>query len=236
MADACTPCEDFIVQAVRRPVQDALNKVLAIKELTNAVNVATDAFVTDVSGAMDAIVSAIPDPPVVDLSFITGIITCPLTPIVVLGQDSVVDLTPAEMAAVLAGLDPREIWKNVQRQFKAYLLKIRKDYEDALRELTEWGVIKVVKRYYEDIKRIRFPAKELAVATALCAYVTAVGCSDEYENGPYAQFEEEITTFSLSGVLPSGLSGDTLAVAQKLNEAETKFAGWRALATLPVPF
>ena len=67
-------------EAVRRPVGDALQKVENLKKMTDIINDAISAIVGDAATDVDAVVTAIPDPPVLDLSYMVSILTCPLLP------------------------------------------------------------------------------------------------------------------------------------------------------------
>ncbi|RKX63112.1 MAG: hypothetical protein DRP42_08005 [Tenericutes bacterium] len=222
---ACTPCPDYIKFAVRRPVSDALAQVNAIKKLTTALNAAMTGLMGDVKDAVAAVVDAIPAPPAFDLSEMLDLITCPLTPVAI-------GLNPA----LLASIDPRELFRLVQQQFNAYISEIRKNYEDALQALQEWNVVRILKQYLEDLKRVEFDEADFLVAGAIVIYVKAVCPDDEYLDGPYQAFEEAVTGWSLDGLIPTGLDSDVNDVMLELNRAEATFALWKALAVMPVPF
>ena len=226
MADACEDCPPFIRTAVEAPVVEATRNIRAIKQMSNFLNEALKTLVEDLQSKIATVVAAIPLPPIVDLGFVVDLLTCPLTPVAVA-------LDPV----ILAALDPEALWKQAQGAFQAYLSQIVSDYENALADLQEFNVVKLAKQYYEDLKRIALDVEVLAFAVAITEYVK-VTCPDEFANGPYQEFEDEVDGFTLAGLFVpvDELDPEVVDTMLELGAAEAIFEAWRVLATSKAPW
>lgn len=211
-------------EAVRRPVEDALQKVQNLKKMTNIINDAISAIVGDAASDVDALVTAMPDPPVLDLSYMVSILTCPLLPFAV-----------AADLSILSQLDPRELAKMVQGQMKGYIKTLNRNYQGALKELDSWPVIKLTQNFYRDFKRLGFDAVLMVEVQAVTAAIKII-CPDEYAEGPYEAFNNAVQGFSLAGFLPSGLDSEVNDLLTALQGGEVKIEAWRAAASAPITF
>lgn len=223
--DACTNCPDYISAPVEAFVSRSLEQVRTIKKRTRLVNEALRGKVAAVQAAVQAIVDDIPVPPVFDLSEILDTFTCPLTPVAIA-------LDPS----LLVQFDPRTLWKRIQDQFRAYLSRIMSDYENALAAVEGFDLVKIGKNYFEDLKRTEFDAAAFAKAVAISAYVLGI-CPITHAAGVYAEFDEEITDFDLNGFIPiDSLDDDVRDFMLVLMAGETKLEAWRIAATQPPVF
>lgn len=220
--DACTNCPDYISAAVEAPVRFALGQIRTIKKRTRFMN---DALVGKITGpyiaAVQTVVDAIPVPPVFDLAELLNTFTCPLTPVAIA-------LDPS----LLVQLDPRTLWKRVQDTFLAYNATLVALYEGGLEALPEGpDLVKIAKAYFEDLKRTEFDEETFAKAVAISAYVLAI-CPITHAAGVYAEFDAEITDFDLSGFIPiDSLNAVVRDFMLVLMEGETKLEAWRIAAT-----
>jgi len=57
----------------------------------------------------------------------------------------------------------------------------------------------------------------------ISATVLAVCGETEYTEGPYLEFANELTGFSLTGGIPTGIDANVAALLQRLIEAEVRF-------------
>jgi hypothetical protein len=226
MADACTDCPEYIRSAVRRPVQDALDQVRSVKNITQFLNAAIAGKVGNAAASVAAVIATIPLPPVLDVSEIVSTITCPLTPVALA-------LDPT----LLAALDPRVVVQPLQNTFAQFVRDLMRSYDDALEALAEASVVSIIRRVFDDIKNINFDAANLAKAIAITAYVETT-CPEEYADGPYQDLDAELTDFTLDkGFVPvDQLEDDVRDVMLELGEGELKIAAWREAATFSAVF
>ena len=210
--------------AVQQPVEDALGQVRAVKRRAQAVNTALKGIVGSAAADVAGIAALIPLPPILDLAEIVSVLACPLTP-----------LALALDASILASLDPREVYGLVQKQIVLFTRGVIADYEAGLKGLGSFKVVGILKRFIEDLLRINLDAVLLAEATAIATFVQGT-CPEEFAAGPYQEFLDEITGFSLDGVVPSTLDSDVSAVVVQLQVGDGKIAAWKALGSAPIPF
>lgn len=223
--DACTNCPDYISAPVEAAVAFALQQVRTIKKRTRLVNEALRGKMAAVQAAVQALVDDIPIPPFFDLSEILATFTCPLTPVAIA-------LDPS----LLVQIDPRTIWKRIQDQFRSLLSQLTADYENGLSVVEGFDLVKIGKNYFEDLKRTEFDATAFAKAVGISAYVLAI-CPITHAAGVYAEFDAEITDFDLSGFIPiNSLNDDVRDFMLVLMEGETKLEAWRIAATQPPVF
>lgn len=221
---ACDGCPDYIKAKVERPVSQALQQVKSVKKVINGFTSMTRDFTEDLvesmTVALDALVDAIPPPPTINVADIVGLITCPLLP-----------LALAIDPSVLAQLDPQKVVEMIKRSMKEYVDKLMNEYEDSKRALPTFPNLRVFDRFFKELKRLRVDTILIAQTTAACLYVRGV-CRDYYESGPFAEFMEEVSTFSVTGLIPSGLPDVVTPIMNKLNEGEAKLASWRLFVAL----
>jgi hypothetical protein len=221
---ACDGCPDYIKAKIERPVSRALRQVKAVKQVingfTSVVRDFTDELVDSMTVDLDALVIEIPPPPTLDFTDIIGLITCPLLP-----------LALALDPSVLAQLDPQKVIDMIKREMKEYVDKLMAEFEEAKRALPTFPNLRVFDRFFKELKRLRVDTVLIAETTATCLYVQGV-CRDYYESGPFAEFMEEVSDFSVTGLIPSGIPDVVTPIMNKLNEAEAKLASWRLFVAL----
>ena len=223
--DACTACPDYIKAMVEAPVALSLRQIRAIKKRTLQVQAALRGIVGPIQAAVQAAVDAIPVPPVFDLSAILNTFTCPLTPVALN-----FDLT------LVTQFDPRTVWKMMQDTFLPHLAQIIFDYESTLATLEGADVVKIAKTYYEDMKRTEFDDGAFEYAVAVSAYVLGV-CPVTHAEGVYAEFDAEVQDFDLTGFVPIlSLEDEVRDFMLVLNAGELKLEAWRIAATQPSLF
>ena len=223
--DACTDCPDYISNAVEAPISFSLQQVRTIKKRSTLIQAALRGIVGPIQAAVQSAMDAIPIPPVFDLSEIINTFTCPLTPVAI-------NLDPS----LITQFDPRTLWKQIQDQFTAHLSKITFDYEGTLATLEGADVVRIAKAYYEDMKRTEFDSGAFQYAVAVSVYVLGV-CPITHAAGVYAEFDEEVTDFDLTGFVPIlSLEAEVRDFMRVLNEGELKLEAWRIAATAPPIF
>lgn len=224
MADACSLCPDYITSAVQKPVEEALGQVRSVKRRALSVNASLKGIVGSAAADVAGVSALIPLPPVIDLTEIAAIIACPLTP-----------LALALDAAVIANLDPKELYGLVQKQIVQFTKDVIKNYEAGLKALGTFKVVGIAKRFLEDLLRINLDAVLLAEATAIAVFVQST-CPEAFAAGPYQEFLDEITDFSLTGVVPSTLDSDVSGVLIQLQIGDAQIKVWKAVGSAPAPF
>ena len=217
-------CPDYIVAMLEGPVNRALGQVRAIKRVTDNFNARvqelTGELVDAIVADLDVLVQAIPTPIPLGLGDILDLITCPLLPLA-LGLDP----------SLLAQLDPQSLIDKIKAQLREYINKITNDYENGLRALADWPNIQAPKLFLEDLKRAELDTLVFAEAVIISVYVAAV-TPDIYAGSVFEAFVDETTDFSITGILPSGINVDVQSLMSKLQVAETKIQGWRILAVV----
>ena len=221
-------CPDYIKGACRRPVEIALSQVLTLQKRVTAINEALTGVIGDTAAEVAAVVALLPLPPgwpipLLSLADIIDLLTCPLTP-------AALALEPA----LLTNMDPSEIYTRVQDVMGRYAQQVNRSYEEGLDALDPQA-LSPLRRFYRDLRRINLDAVTFAEAVALTVYVKAVDPT-EFSEGPYEEFEETITGFSVTGFVPSGLSADVDGAMVELLGGQAVVTGWRVLATAPPPF
>lgn len=209
---SCESCPDSVTFTLRDIVQAELDKVRAIKSLSDVVSNALRDVAALAINVIDTALDAIPVLPGLDFSEIFEYLTCPLTPLA-LGVD---------FAEFADALDPTVQLQRLKSLGKSLLAKARRDYESILAESDYSQVIALARRYSGEFTRIKFDVVSFTKAIVISATVLAVCGQGEYEEGPYLEFANEISTFSLTGGVPSNVDVNVSALLQRLIEAETR--------------
>jgi hypothetical protein len=225
----CATCPDPVKSVLRRRVNLDLQRVRAIKQMTTAVN----RLVTELADKVTAdlslliqLVGNIPEP-VIDISELINWLTCPLLPIAILEDQRVGQ-------AAFDALDPAVQIQKLKSMLAAYVEDLNNIYRTALRALNSYDIIALLQKYLDELKRIDLDAESFARSVAITATVAGLGqadagCLTEFNEGPYAEFAQEITTFSFTGLYPTGFNANVATVMNHLAEAERKLSGWRVL-------
>lgn len=205
-------CPDAVVYALRGRVQRELDKVLAIKNATGLFNRAAKDVVGNAGDDIDAAVGTIPSASPIGYLDLIQYLTCPLTPLA-LGL-SITDITD---------LDPTIALNKVKALRSGEIEHARKNYEDTLSRSPNSGLIKIARKYVNELLRLQFDASSFTEAVIISATVLSACGTAEYNSGPYASFANAVTDFSFQNGVPTGLDQNAAAIVQKLLNAETKF-------------
>jgi len=220
---SCGSCPDYIKATVSKPVEDALAQVRAVKAVVNGFNAAvrqfTDEVIASVTSDIGIAVGELPAAPTLAVGDIIGILTCPITPIA-LGLDP----------TILANLDPSRVVEMLKAAMSDYINGLVKAWEDTLISLPTWPSIRVFKQFFDDLRRVQLDATLLAKATALSASVKAL-CLDFYQSGPFEDFDDEISDFSVVGLVPSTVSSTVKDALTQLQAGEAKIQAWRVFVS-----
>ena len=210
---ACENCPDAVTFTLRDIVQTELDKVQALKNLSTVVSRALQDVAALAIETVDAALELIPTLPGLNFSEILGYLTCPLTPLAL----------AVDFEQFASALDPTVQLQRIKSLGRASLNASRRAYEDFLAASDFRQVIGLARRYSGEFTRIKFDAVSFAKAIVISATVLAVCGQTEYQEGPYQEFANELTTFSLTGGIPSGIDVNVAALLQRLIEAETRF-------------
>ena len=217
---SCGTCPDAVTFTLRRIVQDQLDNVRSIKSLTDALSRALQ----DIAGLADlditGLLDGIPDIPAIDFTDILGYLTCPLTPLAL-----ALDLSQIQ------ALDPTVQLQKLKRLAQSEIEQARATFEDALTASPYRQLINIARRFATEITRIRFDEVRFAEAVLISATVLAVCGTDEYQDGPYQDFANEVQDFSFVGGVPADLETNVAAIVQKLVQSELKFKAAAAALT-----
>ena len=225
---ACSDCPQFIISPIASDVQQTLNRILEIQWVTSSFSPVLQRVLSSVNTALDkdlrTLISLIPDPPVIDLSAIVGMLLCPLTP-VSLGLDP----------ELVAAMDPQQVLVRLRRVLKAEADLVVRNYNAAVLALPTASVIKIMRDYMKELHRAMGDASDFAanypVAVGLAAVVQAV-CPDIYADTawPFQALVEAVSNWSFDGVLPTGLPLDAQVAVTLVAQAEAKLLTWTTLA------
>lgn len=210
---ACENCPDAVTFTLRDIVQTELDKIQALKNLSTVVSRALQDVAALAIETIDAALELIPTLPGLNFSEILGYLTCPLTPLAL----------AVDFEQFASTLDPTVQLQRIKSLGRASLNASRRAYEDFLAASDFRQVIGLARRYSGEFTRIKFDAVSFAKAIVISATVLAVCGQTEYQEGPYQEFANELTTFSLTGGIPSGIDVNVAALLQRLIEAETRF-------------
>jgi hypothetical protein len=215
----CDSCPDYIISAVARPVEAALTQVRSVKKVVEKFNALVRHMRSDVLAQLvddiRSIADQLPPAPVLNLGDIIGILTCPLTPFALM-----VDPT------YLAKLDPARVVEMIKQSMQSYLNEIVRTWVNGLRSLPTWPSIKPFFDFFNALRRVNLNTLLLAEATALSLAVRGL-CRDVYEEGPFSDFDEAMSGFSVAGVVPSNVADDAKSVLTEVQVGELKIQAWR---------
>lgn len=210
---SCGNCPDAVTFTLRDIVQTELDKVRAIKNLSTVVSRALADVAALAVGVLDAALDLIPTLPGIDFSEILGYLTCPLTPLAL----------AVDFDQFASALDPTVQLQRIKALGRASLNAARREFEAFLDASDFKQVIGLARRYAGEFTRIKFDPVSFSKAIVISATVLAVCGQEEYEQGPYLEFANELTDFSLNAGIPSGIDGNVAALLQRLIEAESRF-------------
>jgi hypothetical protein len=125
---ACTQCPDQIVEVIAANVRDTMWRIQRIQRLTTLFNRLLEeialSYLAIIKTRLDELYDLIPEPPIADVNFLVGLLTCPLTPAALLLEPS-----------LLTELDPRRIIKKFQDAGAIFLRKLETIYDLALADI-----------------------------------------------------------------------------------------------------
>lgn len=225
---SCDTCPELVVGTIAREVQRTLDKVRRIKALTTAFNRLFSEIADKILDDLDALVDLIPAPPVLDISDIVAYYTCPLTPVAL-----EIDLT------ILQKMDPREVGVRIRRIMREEGNAVIALYEEAVRRLESYDLVRLVRKYIQEVYRVMEDAAAFVLEfpiNAGRALLVKVLCPDIYEDSrrPFKALVEELTDWSFDGILPSGIDERGKDAVRILATAESKLLAWRTVGTVIV--
>jgi hypothetical protein len=125
---SCTTCPEQIVEAVASNVRETMARVQRVKRLTSIfqriLNDIAGAYLSVIVRRLDELYALIPEPPIADLAFYQGLVTCPLTP-----------LAFALEPELIALVDPRELIKKYKEKARQFLARVENYYDMAMADL-----------------------------------------------------------------------------------------------------
>jgi hypothetical protein len=215
-------CPDEVILRLRDTVQRELDNLLAVKKLTATTDAAFGEAPPTVSADIDAAASGIPTFPFVNPLMITDYILCPLFPYTLSELD--IDLPSFQK------LDINIQLSKVRDLLGAALAKAQKEFYEALAQSPSSALIDAIRKYVNELSRLRVSAVSLANATIITAACRTL-CKSEYEEAgtPYKQFEVEVDGFSIVAGVPTTLSGPLKSAVGSFVKAEAKLSAIKKL-------
>lgn len=225
---ACSDCPDLVVATIAAQVQRTLDKVRRIKEVTRSFNLLLAQIGDKILDDLNDLVGLIPDPPVLDISDIVDYFLCPLTPVAL-----EIDLT------LLQNMDPRLIAVRVRRILKDETARVIALYDAALRKLRSYDLVKILQRYIAEVYRAMGDALEFILEYPINlgrALLVKAMCPAIYADGqwPFQALVTELQDWSFDGVVPSGIDARAEGVVRLVAQAEVKLLAWKNVATVIV--
>ncbi len=225
---ACSDCPDLVIATVAAQVQRTLDKVRRIKAVTTSFNRLLAQIGDKVLDDLNGLVDLIPDPPVLDLSDIVAYYLCPLTPVAL-----EIDLT------LLQNMDPRLVEVRVRAILKNESARVIKLYNEALRTYRSYDLIVTMQRYVTEVYRAMEDAGEFILEYPVNlgrAVLVQQLCPDIYNDSqwPFRALVTEITDWSFDGVIPTGLDDRAAAAVRLVARAEQKLLAWKTVGTVVV--
>jgi hypothetical protein len=224
----CDTCPELVVGTIAREVQRTLDKVRRIKALTTMFNRLFSEVAGKIQVDLEALVALIPEPPVLDISDIVAYYTCPLTPVAL-----EIDLT------ILQKMDPREVGVRLRRILREESNAVVRLYEEAVLRSADYNLLRLLRSYLREMYRVMEDASEFILEypiNAGRAALVKVLCPAIYADSsrPFKALIDELTTWSFDGILPSGVDERGRAVMRILARAEAKLLAWRTVGTVVI--
>lgn len=225
---SCADCPELVVGTIAREVQKTLDKVRRVKELTRTFN----RLLTEIQGKIEddlqALIDRIPTPPVLDISDIIDYYQCPLTPIAVQ-----IDLT------ILRNMDPRLVGQRLAVIIRSETEAVIRLYEEAVRRLRSYDLVRLVRKYIQEVYRVMEDATRFVLEYPVNlgrALLVKELCPDIYADPgrPFKALVDEVTTWSFDGLMPSDIDSRARSVVRVLAQGESKLLAWKTLGTVIV--
>ena len=223
---SCDTCPDAVVATIAAQVQRTLDKVRRIKWVTESFNRLLAQIGDKIIDDIDELVDLIPDPPVLDISDLVAYFTCPLTPVAL-----EIDLT------LIENMDPRIIGIRIQRILKYEVAQVIRLYNEALARLRSYDLVKLIQRYIAEIYRAMGDAAEFIAEypiNAARALTVQVLCPKIYADTalPFKALIDELSNWSFDGIIPSGIDARAQAAVRSVARGEAKLLQWKTAATV----
>lgn len=225
---ACTDCPDLVVSTIAAQVQGTLDKIRRIKWVTTSFNRLLAQIGDKVVDDLTTLIDLIPDPPVLDISDIVDYFLCPLTPLAL-------EIDPS----IFANMDPRQIAVRIRRIVKNVTADVIRLYNEALRLLRSYDLVRIMQRYVAEIYRAMGDAFEFIAEYPINvgrSLTVQVLCPDIYNNPrwPFKALVAEISNWSFDGIIPTGIDPRAAGNVRLVAQAEAKLLQWKALGTVVV--
>lgn len=209
IAWGCGQCPDFVMGVLTDDCRDTLRRVRNIKQIVTIVNRLVTEVTAQIISDLQRLASMIPLPPVLDLSALVRMLTCPLTPQAIVIQQwadlisyveraaASVPAQPAHAAAVmsafgtytftqgslLATLDPRALVNRVVKLIQSFIRQLRLLIDTFLDTMKGSAYVAMIYRYVREFWQYANSADTLvlriAVTSASVGLVRAT-CPDIY--------------------------------------------------------
>ncbi len=122
---SCNDCPDMIIETIAYNVRRTMYRVQRIQRLTTLfsrlLEDVAETILALIARRLDELYALIPEPPVADIAFYLSLIRCPLTPLALAMDPSLVAL-----------LDPREVLKRYKACARQYLCRAENYYDMTL--------------------------------------------------------------------------------------------------------
>ncbi len=258
----CGACPEFVLGVLVDDCRDTLTRILRVKRLVTLINRFVQAEIAQAVDDLRRLVALVPVPPILNLTDIVGLLTCPLTPQAIAVQQindliSYVERNKASTGffpsvaedVALAGqytfregslltiLDPSEVKKRIAAMISTFVRELHllvDNFMDALSETNGAVYLRILKQFWDEIRLVTRSADilvvKLAVTKASVALVKAT-CPSVYDRAdlPFSKFNQEASSFSFDGILPSGLSSQAQPICTLLAELEFKILAWQTV-------
>lgn len=217
----CGSCPDFVKAVLRARVSQDLRRVRAIKAMTGAFNEALTGLIDRVDqDELDVINNNIPGPFSLTPSDVVNLFLCPLFPLALLED-------PTMTTAVFSNADSDYQLSKVKDMFRKHAQQVGESYDNALKNTKSYEVTSIADRYMSELKRINLNASNYARSVIICATIIGLSgvddsCAKEYQEGPYNEFSNEISTFAFTGLYPAGFDRRVSTLINRVAVARNK--------------
>ena len=226
MPDLCMFCPDYVIDTIAARVARDVNRIERIIYLTSQFARPLEDLADQVSDDLDGLLSVVPPLPQIDFSDVAGLIEiflCPLTPLAML-----------EDPTLLNDRDPNLAHIKISRMVRFQVDRVVAQYEARIQSLRSIDIVAMYRRYIKELYRILDNPIEFVKSFARSVgYILVVRtiCPDVYDDRsyPFRRLEDLRGAWSFDGFLPSGLPTKAARVAMKLAKPEALLMQWRNL-------
>lgn len=206
-----------------------LAKLRAVRRATTNYNLTLQGLASVVNQDLQALrdtVDAIPAPSLTLADMNSWLLSPLLT--LVLEQD------PQTMKDTFANLDAHLQQAKLAAVIRDYARQLTMVYEDALKALSSYAVLKLAKTYLSELGRIDYRPDNYSRSLRIVSQVHGLvsvdpSLLDVYNNGPFRSFEYESAGFTYLTTVPDEFDQNVKVFLTYLATADDKLRGWRVL-------